>query len=309
MSNATSQTQMRVTRLTGALGAEVTGVDLRRSIPAETAEAVRNALDEHQVLVFTDHRGLTADRQVEIGRIFGFPGAAEPWRSFGETASHRAGAVTNVVRDANSVSESFNWHTDDPFAPSPPVVGMLYPEVIPSVGGDTAWVSLCSIYEGLSEPMQTMCESLRGQHSWELMRQDYVEPNGPAYVAKMEAAFPPAVHPLVYQHPRTGRKAIYLGGDRGVWMDRIIGLHQAEGQMLLDYLQRQLHQIDYQFRWHWSPGDFIIWDERTTNHKGTTDHMALDPVRSMRSVWVWPEDVDNHAPNLRSRAGGESDQV
>jgi alpha-ketoglutarate-dependent taurine dioxygenase len=291
IANRSTKAAVTVEPLTGALGAEVHGVDLRQPVSAHVLDEICNALDRHQVLVFRHQDGITPEQQVAVGRLFGYPGAAEPWRTFREPNHRGEGIVADQERNVSTPPFTDSWHTDDSFVARPPIVGTLTSPVIPRIGGDTAWVSLYCIYEALSEPMKQLCEQLQGEHTWELMRTTYVEPRGPEFVARMEHTFPPMLHPLVQAHPATGRKYIYLGGDRGGWMSRIVGLNAAEGEMLLHYLQRQLDKIDYQFRWRWSPGDFIIWDQRTTNHYGTADHWVHDPHRVVRSVWVYPDDV------------------
>jgi taurine dioxygenase len=281
---------LTVQRLTGALGAEVGGVDLRRDGSPKLADELRSLLDEHLVLVFRDHE-MSAEQHVEIAGLLGCAGAAEPWRTFGEASHYHGGIANDQIRGAEIPPFTNAWHTDQSFLAEPPVVGTIRSPVIPRVGGDTAWVSLYGVFDGLSAPMQALCESVHGEHTWEIMRKGHVEPRGTEYVARMEATFPPVLHPLVMTQPRTGRRHLYIGGERGGWMSRIAELTPDESDMLLVYLWRQLNKIDYQFRWRWSPGDFIIWDEQTTNHIGLADHWVHDPDRVVTSVWVYPPSV------------------
>src|SRR5437879_2205270 len=58
--------------LTATLGARVEGVDLRKPIPDDTAQAIREALWQHKVLVFPDpdaHVGL--EEQIRLAEVFG----------------------------------------------------------------------------------------------------------------------------------------------------------------------------------------------------------------------------------------------
>jgi len=303
--------------LTGALGARVEGVDLREPVTDAVGDELRYALAVHQVLVFQNHHDMTPEQHLAASAIFGYPGAAEPWRTFGEATGligrEGAGIITEQPRNADIPPYTDGWHTDDSFLARPPVAGTIRCPVIPKVGGDTAWVSLHCLYEGLSPRLQALCDGLYGEHTWELMRASFVKPRGPEYEARMEATFPPIMlHPLVQAHPVTGRKYIFLGGDRKGWMPRIAsresgalhalagldgpresntdGLTFEEADWLLRYLRSMLNTIDYQFRWHWAPGDFLVWDQRTTNHYGTSDHWVHDPNRTVHSVWTYPDE-------------------
>lgn len=41
--------------------------------------------------------------------------------------------------------------------------------------------------------------------------------------------------------------------------------------MLLSYLFRWQEQVQFSTRWRWSPGDVVMWDERTTLHVMVND--------------------------------------
>jgi taurine dioxygenase len=140
--------------------------------------------------------------------------------------------------------------------------------------------------------MRELCEQLSSEHTWEPIRESFIAAGGPEYLARAEARFPPRLHRLVRTHPRTGRKFLFLCGAKGAWMQRIVGLHPRESDVLLDYLQRQLDNIEFQVRWRWTLGDLAIWDEPTTNHMGLGDHFAIDPDRIVRSVWAYERTPD-----------------
>ncbi len=296
---ARARREPTVRRVAAALGAVVEGIDLH-SLSERDIGFLRSALDEHQVLVVPGQLSVSEDRQLEIAALFGEPGGHEPFRSLGplpdrwsKETDARYGISSSVIlqeRTPEIASSTHRWHTDMTFAPRPPVVGTLYPLVLPSVGGDTAWVSLYRIYESLSPPMRELCERLNGLHTLEPMREHWIETRGADFAELTRNAFPPQLHPLVVTHPRTGRKLLYLGGVRDTWMAGLVGLNPEEADMLLDYLRRQLDNIEFQFRWHWSYGDFVIWDEQSTNHKGLADHYEIDPNRLLRTVWAYPLD-------------------
>lgn len=273
-----------IERLGSALGAQVNGVDLRRPVPPAVAEQLRLALDEHQVLVFRGQDDMDAEQQTLAASIWGAPGASEPYRTIAKLDGAEALIPAVQKRDPDHPPYTDRWHADVTYSPRPPIVGTLYGELIPKVGGDTAFVSLHSIYEALSEPMKRLCEGLQGEHSMEPMARE-----GFPIDARMAALFPPCLHPLVKTHPGSGRKLVYITAEN-TWMQRIVGLHPGEATMLLDYLRRQLDNIEYQFRWKWSAGDLLVWDQRSVNHMGMGDHYAWDPYRTVRSIWSYADD-------------------
>ena len=55
-------------------------------------------------------------------------------------------------------------------------------------------------------------------------------------------------------------------------MHRIDGLSQDESDTLLDFLDAHVAQPRFHVRWKWEPGQLAIWDERSTLHRGVSDH-------------------------------------
>ncbi|MEZ4289179.1 MAG: TauD/TfdA family dioxygenase [Myxococcota bacterium] len=69
---------------------------------------------------------------------------------------------------------------------------------------------------------------------------------------------------------RSGRRSLYMT-DRGV-MHRLVDLPASESDAILDFLDRHVAEPRFQVRWRWQPGQLAIWDERTTLHRGVSDH-------------------------------------
>src|SRR5690606_21414962 len=65
-----SGSSLTVRRVAGALGAEISGVDLSADLSDETIAAIRDALVEHQVIFFRG-QNLTPAQQVAFGGRFG----------------------------------------------------------------------------------------------------------------------------------------------------------------------------------------------------------------------------------------------
>ena len=61
---------MKVSRVAGALGAEVTDIDVSASLVDGSIEVIRDLLNEHEVLFFRDQRIVPTEHR-DMARLFG----------------------------------------------------------------------------------------------------------------------------------------------------------------------------------------------------------------------------------------------
>lgn len=258
-----TNTEIEVTPLSHRIGARVDGVDLTNLDDAEFA-IIDEALLRHQV-IFLRGQELTADAQAA------FAGRWGPLAVFPVAKMMGRDTTMSVIEDTvESPPATDTWHTDVTWIAEPPRIAVLYGDVIPPSGGDTMWSSLYAAYEQLSPEMASFCEGLsvihhRGAEFDRITGEIF----GPQLIADLEATYPPVVHPLVRTHPMTGQKALFVAG---LFMDQIVGMHRAESDLLLGYLQCLIDDPNNQVRWHWQHGDVAIWDEVSTNHRALSDH-------------------------------------
>ena len=59
---------------------------------------------------------------------------------------------------------------------------------------------------------------------------------------------------------------------------RIAGLRPVESERILSLLFEQAREPEFEVRWHWSPGDIAIWDNRCLWHYATADHGSVPRV-------------------------------
>ncbi len=251
----------------GALGAVVDGVDLKQPLAESLARELERALDTYGVLFF-DEQYLSAEQQLAVASRFGEVSLYPIEKFFGSNEPSQQ----VIVDDADNPPATDMWHTDVTWLPSPPVAALITVLELPAYGGDTMWGSTAAAYDDLSDLMKERLDGLRTVHS---CHDSFVriaeEKSGITGLAdKLRAAYPAVSHPLVRVHPRTGRRSLYLA-ERGV-MHHIEGLAPAESEALLDFLDAHIAQPKYHIRWRWQPGQLAIWDERTTVHRGVSDH-------------------------------------
>src|SRR3982751_4515717 len=146
---------LNVRRLAGALGAEVSGVDLSQDLPDETIAAIRQALIDHQVIFFRD-QALSPERQVAFGRRFG-PLNIHPYVA--GMAGHPE--VMEVIKEPQDrINFGGGWHSDMSFLERPAIGSILYAVDVPEFGGDTLFASQAAAFDALSPGLQKTLEGL-----------------------------------------------------------------------------------------------------------------------------------------------------
>ena len=260
--------ELDVQPVSAALGAEIAGVDLR-TLDEVTAEALERALWDYEVVFFRG-AALSAEEQLQLGYRFGQPMIFPTAALFGATEP----SLTTIVDGPDSPPEAERWHTDATWLAEPPRYALLQALEVPEFGGDTLWASMTAAYEALSPTMQEFVADLTVVHDNEAFIAGVLRKGGQAAIdagvpEMLAENYPPVEHPLVRTHPRTGRRALFLGG---YFMKRILGLRSAESEALLTMLEQHATSPPFQVRWSWQPGDLAIWDECTTNHRSVADH-------------------------------------
>ena len=258
--------KIEITRLTGALGAEVRGFPLR-ALDAAAASRVESLLLEHQVLFFPEQH-LDIDAHVALGSHFGLldshPNLDNPFT--------RHDKVFELAASHGGLADE--WHSDISFSPNPSVMSILNMIECPPVGGDTLWASTSAAYDALSAPLREFCEGLSALHD--------AAPHGMPEVN--------AIHPVVRVHPKTGRKALFVNEH---FTRRVVELSHQESRMLLDYLVRWIASPRFTVRYRWHKGTIAIWDNRCTQHFVVGD---FDAQRVIQRVTVMGDKPEAAAP-------------
>ena len=177
-----------------------------------------------------------------------------------------------IIDDAENAPGTDMWHTDVTWLERPPIMAFLSMLEAPDYGGDTMWASTSAAWDALSPTMQGLLAGLSTVHSCHESFVDIAERKSgiDGLAEKLRDFYPAVTHPLVITHPRTGKRSLFIT-DRGV-MHRIEGMEREESDALLDFLIAHVAQPRFHVRWHWQPGELAIWDERTTLHRGVSDH-------------------------------------
>jgi len=255
---------MQARRIAGALGAEVSGIDLARPLAdAEIAELRRlwlehlvlffrgQALDERQYMAFAERLGEPVEYPLVKG-LAGFPKIIEVKKLEHERAAF--GAI---------------WHTDTAYLERPPMASMLLAREVPPHGGDTLFANMYLAFESLSPAFRKLLEGLKAVNSSakadaSKTREDRIRTDG----AETRADFV-SEHPVVRTHPESGRKALYVNSGHTV---RFAGWTEEESAPLLRFLFEHQTRPEFTCRFSWQPGSIALWDNRCALHNPVNDY-------------------------------------
>jgi len=277
-----AQWPFQLRRMGGNLGAEVSGLDLRRPLGNREFDALYAAFVRHEVLVFRD-QGVTLEQQMTFARRFGDLSI----HPFSPNLDDKREVIVLDYSADNPPALTDQWHSDETFRAAPPKATVLRARVVPEYGGDTLFCSMTAAYVGLSERMKQYIHGLDAVHDFKPWRPLFSD--SPAHQEKLRAIerqFPNPLHPVVRIHPDSGRRLLNVNAQFTV---RINGLKEEESALILQYLYRRAHVPEYQLRVRWQPDTIVIWDNRSVQHYAPHDYYPQR--RTMDRVTVAGEPV------------------
>ncbi len=269
---------LRITPMTGVLGAEIEGVDLAGELSDDLMAAIRTALVEHHVIVFRD-QDLSMDQQLAFGRRFG----ELDTHPFVHGNDHHPEILDVITEPDDRINFGGGWHTDVTFLPEPDMGSILYAVEVPPSGGDTLFANQHAAYDALSDKMQAMIDDLVAIHT---AGHQYGE-GGTSTLSKAmktrnaDRSAETVEHPVVRTHPESGRKGLYVNR---AFTTRIRKLSADESHAMLTFLNRHAVKEAFTCRLVWEPGTLAMWDNRSVQHYALHDYAGHRRV--MRRITV-----------------------
>ncbi len=154
---------------------------------------------------------------------------------------------------------------------------------------------MCAAYDGLSESLRVSVTGLNAIHDFKNFRILYEgKPELAGQLRRMEEAFPNPTHPIVMTHPETLQRVLFVNRQFTL---RIVGMAEADGDVLLEELYRQASVPEYQFRLKWQSGTLAIWDNRSCQHYAVNDYYPA--LRHMERVAVAGDRVPYFDPGAK----------
>src|SRR5215510_7447672 len=255
---------LSVTPCPAALGAEITGVDLRQPLDEAVIAALRAAFDRHIVLCIRDQE-LSEDDQLRAASCFGKVHVRRK-----PTNSRDPGGqwdtpfmlVTNIVEGGKPIGvfgDGEMWfHHDTSYYPEPHRATLLYAMKLPSRGGNTCFSNMYQAYEDIPRALRDRLEGRKVLQVHDYKRRerldlDTIDLNRVRHFSQ----------PIFITHPATGRKALYVSR---LMSAQIEGLSREESDAALDELFAIAEDRAIVYEHQWRLGDLVIWDNWCSIH-------------------------------------------
>lgn len=259
-----------ITPIAGALGAEISGVDLGQPLDAVTVAEIRQALLDHLVIFFRD-QAMTSEHYMAFAKAFGTPIEYPLVKGVDGYP-----LITEIVkREDQTVNFGGVWHSDTTYLETPPMGSMLLAREVPPYGGDTMFANQYLAYEALSAPYRAFLDGLVAVNSSakadvSKTREDMIRSAGGAKAADFFSE-----HPVVRTHPETGRRGLYINVAH---TSHFKGMTEKESAPILDYLFQHQVQPEFTCRFPWRVGSLAFWDNRAAQHYPINDYHGFRRV-------------------------------
>lgn len=258
-------------------GVEMEGTDLRE------------AFEEHSLLLFRN-QCLDDEAHLAFGRLFG---TIEIREKRPQEHDARVSIVSNVREGgclADEESAGFRhqkanqlWHTDSTFLPTPALANILAARKLPSSGGETEFVSTRAAWRDLPESSRERTRNLVLRHRYAHSRMA-VSPAAAAL--DVVTMWPDTAWRAIWQNPVNGAEALYIASHAY----GVVGMGEEEGRKLIGELIEFSTRPQRIYTHRWLPGDVIVWDERTTMHRGRS--WPYGEERTLASICITAGEAD-----------------
>tara|TARA_Y100001960_G_C14511917_1_gene746912 strand:- start:88 stop:915 length:828 start_codon:yes stop_codon:yes gene_type:complete len=251
---------MEINLISGALGAEVKGINLKDST-SENWDKINQLMLEHKVLFFREQE-ISSQEQIDLAKKFGPLEMHAYVKGLPEYPE-----IIRIKKGANEKHQwGETWHTDVSYNPKPTKVIILRSRKIPPVGGDTMFSNMELAYETLDQNMKKRLEGKKAIHSSlgaAAFVDKYEEMHGNGNIDEYSN-----VHPIVRAHPETGNKILFVNS---MYTKKILDISDEESDEILNKLFLHQERLDFTCRFKWTENAVAIWDNRCTLHQGLTD--------------------------------------
>jgi len=262
-------THIDVRPIAGALGAEISGVDVSQPLAPEILAEIRRAWLDHLVIFFREQR-LTPESLLAFASAFGTPMEYPQLKGIPECP-----LVTPVVKLPHErVNFGGVWHSDTSYLDVPPMASMLYAVETPSYGGDTLFANQYLAYETLSDGLKSTLDTLVAVNT---STKAEVSRTREDRLRESRATLKVLIgeHPVVRTHPETERRALYVNVAH---TSRFRGWTDDESAALLDYVFKHQIRPEFTCRFQWRPGSLAFWDNRCAQHNPVNDYHGFKRV-------------------------------
>ncbi|WP_323614163.1 TauD/TfdA family dioxygenase [Pseudomonas putida] len=269
-SNHSAQPQtFEIRPFSGAVGAEIIGLDLAKPVNAEDFSLIHHAHLEHHVLVLRDQR-ISPEQQIAFSRRFGQL-QIHVLKQFLLKGHPEILIVSNIIENGHNIGlgdAGKFWHSDLSYKELPSLGSMLHAQELPSEGGDTLFADMHKAWDAVPQALRKQVEGRSAAHSYTARyAETKFEGNWrPTLSAEQLAQVQEVIHPVVRTHPENGRKALFVSEG---FTTRIVGLPDDESRDVLQQLYALSVLEQNIYRHQWQAHDLVFWDNRSLIHLAT----------------------------------------
>ena len=251
---------MDIKLLSGALGAEISGVDLKDT-SLKNFEIINNLLLEHKVIFFR-RQNITPEEQLTLASRFGPIEQHAYVKGLDEYPE-----IVRIIKKPDEKNQwGENWHSDVSYNVKPTKAVILKSIKIPPVGGDTMFANMELAWETLNESIKEKIKNKKAIHSSlgaKFFIEDYkaMESNGNYDEYSNE-------HPIVRTHPETRKKILFVNW---TYTKKIVGMDKKESDEILNEIFKHQARLDFTCRFQWTENAVAIWDNRSVQHYAIAD--------------------------------------
>ena len=257
--------RITVSRMAGALGAELSNIGLSQAHDPDQLDEVRDALHEFGVIVLRD-QNITPERYLAFAQHFG---DILPYPLVQGLPDY-PDIVPVLKKEDERVNFGGLWHSDTTYLERPPMGSMLLALELPPHGGDTIWSNMMMAYETLSDGMKDMLNGLTAINSSKKGSAAATRADRRKDAAKDDSGLETtAEHPVVRTHPATGKKSLYVNFGHTI---RFADMTEEESAPILNYLFRHQTKPEFTCQLRWTVGTIAFWDNRITQHNPINDY-------------------------------------
>ena len=246
--------------LSGALGAEINGIDLKDTT-LKNFKVINNLLLEHKVIFFRNQK-ISPEEQLALASLFG----PIEQHAYVKGLNQYPEIVRIIKKPKEKNQWGENWHSDVSYNVKPTKAVILKSIKIPPVGGDTMFANMELAWETLDEKIKDKIKDKKALHSSlgaEFFVNDYegMEGNGNHDEYSNE-------HPIVRTHPETKKKILFVNW---TYTKNIVGMDKKESNEILNKIFKHQARLDFTCRFQWTENTVAIWDNRSVQHYAIAD--------------------------------------
>jgi taurine dioxygenase len=262
----TNYSTINVKPLSGNIGAEIDGVNLKK-ITKKQFKEIKIVFGKYGVIFFRN-QNLSPEEEIIFAELWG---EININRFFTNLEGYPKIALVSKEPDQKK-NIGGAWHTDHTYDLEPAMGSILFAHQVPKKGGDTLFSSMYAAYETLSDGLKGSLKNMYGRHSSRHVFGNSRAKRNDDTVGRIinsDKAKQDAIHPVVITHPQTGKKALFVNPTFTLGFD---GWSDEESKPLLNYLYSHATKPEFTCRFKWEEGSIAFWDNRSTWHLAVNDY-------------------------------------